>query len=184
LPGSSRNYAIEAGLALAIAGGLVVGALVRSPRPWAATLTVGCLALLGVQAVDLWRLPERAYGRRPPSAQVTHGYANVLAFLEVEGERGPVLAEDVGLLVQAGLPVAYHDPSLMAKLAAAGSWEQRPLLDEIEQRRFAFILTEVNLEEDPERAGRWTPEAVAAIRAHYRVLHRDILTIFAPRPDG
>jgi 4-amino-4-deoxy-L-arabinose transferase-like glycosyltransferase len=182
LPGSSRNYALEAGVALSIAGAVGLGWLARQPRRWPALAALGCAALLGAQAVGLWQLPERSYGRRPPTAEATSRFGVMLNFLRTEAD-GPVLSENVGLLVQAGLPIEYYDPSLMYKLAIAGAWDQQPLLEQIAARHFAYILTEANLETSPERAGRWTPEMIAAIHQHYRVLYRDILVIYAPRDE-
>jgi hypothetical protein len=181
LPGSSRNYAIEAGLALAIGAGLAVGWLGQSRQRLARGLALGCVALIGWQAVVLWNLPERTYGRRPPTAEATGRMRVMLNFLRNEAAPGPVLSENVGLVVQAGRPVEYNDPSLMYKLAMAGTWDQQPLLDQLTARHFAVIMTEINLETSPERAGRWTPEMIAAIQANYRVLHRDVLIVYTPR---
>jgi hypothetical protein len=181
-PGSSRNHALEAGLALALASGAaLVEAAASGPR-WRPLVTGSLVALLAWQAAIVWTLPERDFGRRPPLPSVTARHKGILNFLKSEAD-GPVLSEDIGLLVQAGLPVEYHDPSLMQKMADAGHWDEQPLVDAINDRRYTYILTEGDLVQSPERAGRWTAETVAAIRANYRVLFRDVLTIYEPRKD-
>lgn len=190
-PGSSRNYALEAGLGLALSSGLSIGYLMRlvdhqSQRRvarMATGLSLALCGLLGLQAQHLWQLPEREFGRRWPTTQVTRGYDHVLNFLSSTDD-GPVLSEDPGIVVQAARQLEYYDPSLMQKMADAGSWDQQPLLEAIEARHFSVILTLVDLERSPERAGRWTPEVVAAILANYRLLYRDALMIFVPRQDG
>jgi hypothetical protein len=182
-PGSSRNYAIEAGLGLAIAAGLAFAWLYQHPWHWSAAARLLLIGLLGWQAVTFWVLPERAYGRRPPTSQATAGRQNLLRFL-TSTSHGPVLSEDPGLLLQAELPIEYYDPSLMQKLADAGVWDETLLVEQLQQRHFSVILTEVDLEREPERAGRWTAATVAAIRQHYRLLYRDVLMVWVPREQG
>jgi hypothetical protein len=95
---------------------------------------------------------------------------------------GEVLADDVGLLYAAGRPLRYDDPSTMGPAASSGVWDQSGLLQEIAERRFSAILIPVNVERDTvDVTGRWTPEMLAAIRAHYRLAFRDTIFTYVPK---
>ena len=95
---------------------------------------------------------------------------------------GEVLADDVGLLYAAGRPLRYDDPSTMGPAAGSGVWDQRGLLQEIAERRFSAIMLPVNLDRDSvDATGRWTPEMLAAIRAHYQLAFRDTIFTYVPK---
>jgi hypothetical protein len=92
------------------------------------------------------------------------------------------LADDTGLLFQAGRELRYDDPSTMGPAAAIGVWDQSGLIEEIRQKKFSAILIPVNAEKsaiDP--AGRWTPEMLAAIKEHYTLKFRDKIYTFVPK---
>ena len=95
---------------------------------------------------------------------------------------GEILADDTGLLFQAGRDLRFDDPSTMGPAAAIGKWDQSGLLEEIAQQRFAAIMIPVNLEHsDLDPAGRWTPEMLAAIKQHYQLAFRDTIYTYVPR---
>ena len=95
---------------------------------------------------------------------------------------GEVLADDVGLLYAAGRPLRYDDPSTMGPAARSGVWDQRGLIQEIAEQRFSAILLPVNLDRDTADAtGRWTPEMLVAVRAHYRLVFRDTIFTYIPK---
>ena len=54
--------------------------------------------------------------------------------------KGDILCEDMGLLVIAGRRIVL-DPHKMTSLFRDGVWNQRPLIEDIERRRFALIIT-------------------------------------------
>jgi len=63
--------------------------------------------------------------------------------------KGDVLCEDTGLLPISGKPILL-DPHKMTSMFHDGRWDQRPLLEDIERRRFALIIS------------RWDPQGGAS----------------------
>jgi hypothetical protein len=192
--GSHHNHLLEMHLALALAGCAALGAILRSTepaRPGAAAegsrpqrssrvaglaMVIAAVVLTGAQ---LWQT------RQPPE-----WYAGELApedpperFLNfIRNTPGEILADDTGLLFQAGRELRYDDPSTMGPAAAIGAWDQRGLLEEIAQRKFSAIMLPVNVEtSDRDPSGRWTPEMLAAIREHYDLKFRDRIYTYVPK---
>ncbi|MCU0492421.1 MAG: hypothetical protein MUD01_12570 [Chloroflexaceae bacterium] len=100
----------------------------------------------------------------------------------IQSQPGEVLADDVALLLAAGRPLRYDDPSTMGPAVTSGIWDQTNLLNEVANRRFDLILLPFDatrLERDPN--GRWTPEFIAALRQHYRLLYRDVIFSYVPK---
>ena len=84
---------------------------------------------------------------------------------------GKVLANDVGLLLAAGRLLRYNDPATMGPAVQSDLWDQRVLLDEVAKQRFSLglmLFDASRLDSDP--SDRWTPELVAALHTHYRIL--------------
>jgi hypothetical protein len=180
--GSDVNYLIEfMGVTYVICGAVVARALSAAAR-------------LTSTGTPLWRGPALAALLLPLLLlwQATAGYRDVGAEAPVPGpviraekERvrnliagtaGPVLCEDLTLLLRSGKPVDFA-PFEMTHLAARGRWDQGPFLHRIEQREFALIVLEFDLFATP-RGGaelfsyeRFSPEMIAAMRRSYR-LHR------------
>jgi hypothetical protein len=156
--GSNLNYLMEFGVALSMAAGMLLGCLRVWPR-W----RLLAMVLLTVQAAVLlvpsqWhQLAELRMGTRAANAEL-------LDIVQAAG--GPVLAdEDMGLLPLAGRPIEFQ-PFELTQLAAAGSWDQQPVVDAIYGHQFAVILVfsfpDFGVEQE-----RWTPEMLGAIVATY-----------------
>ncbi len=77
------------------------------------------------------------YGTRIPER------TRALAALEadIRAAPGPVLSDDMVLLMRAGKPVPW-EPAIFAELASTGRWDERAILDRIESRAFAFVVTQ------------------------------------------
>ncbi|MEN9939041.1 MAG: hypothetical protein RLZZ387_5620 [Chloroflexota bacterium] len=173
--GANHNHLLESHLALAMAGGCALG--------WAAgaaargrPVALAAVALAGLQLVLAFGPPgwyaDQLAPEDPPERFV--------AF--IRATPGEVLADDTGLLMAAGKPLRYDDPSTMGPAARSGLWDQRGLVEEIAQRRFAAIMLPLEVEESLEDpAERWTPEVLAAVRQHYRLLYRDRISTYVPR---
>jgi hypothetical protein len=73
----------------------------------------------------------------------------------------PVASENMTVLMQAGKQVIF-EPAIVTELASVGRWDERPLIDMISKRQFAFMIT---MSGDP--AARRTPAFEAAMRAAY-----------------
>jgi hypothetical protein len=173
--GANHNHLLETILALAIATGIAAG--------WAATLlarrplmALTLCALLIAQLGLAYRPQQWCIGELAP----TDPPERYLVFMR--HTPGEILADDVGLLFAAGRPLRYDDPSTMGPAARSGVWDQRGLLQEIAERRFSAIMIPVNVErETVDASGRWTPEMLAAIRAHYRLAFRDTIYTYVPK---
>jgi hypothetical protein len=173
--GANHNHLLESHLALALAAGCAAG--------WIASLqlqrwpTIGLILILIAAQIVLAYTPPRWYR----GELVPHGTpARYLDF--ISSQPGEVLADDVALLLQAGRPLRYDDPSTMGPAAQSGVWDQSGLLREIAEQRFSAILIPADVERDTtDASGRWTPEMLAAIRQHYRVLFRDTIMVYVPK---
>jgi hypothetical protein len=98
----------------------------------------------------------------------------------VEQTPGRILSEDLHLLLRAGKPVEYDDPFMMAQAARSGLWDERRFIADLEAQRFALVLLEYDIT-DVGRSPRWSPAALAALRANYEILHRDAIHIHRPK---
>ena len=192
--GANHNHLLECLLALALTAGIAAGwmaELLRSantrefPRIlinyfshsyYSRMISGVILTLLAIQIALAYR-PQSWYTGELAPADPPDRY---IAF--IRATPGEVLADDVGLLYAAGRPLRYDDPSTMGPAASSGVWDQRGLLQEIAERRFSAILLPVNLDRDSvDATGRWTPEMLAAIRAHYKLAFRDTIFTYVPR---
>jgi hypothetical protein len=193
--GANHNHLLECLLALALTTGIAAGwmaELLRSanvrefPRiPTSHSLYLryswifsGAILVLLVTQIALAYRPQQWYiGELAPDDPPDR----YLAF--IRATPGEVLADDVGLLYAAGRPLRYDDPSTMGPAANSGVWDQRGLIQEITERRFSAILLPVNLDRSSvDATGRWTPEMLAAVRAHYKLAFRDTIFTYVPRP--
>lgn len=88
----------------------------------------------------------------------------------IETAPGPVLAQQAGfaLFARGGIHVQlFH----FTALARAGMWNGEKLRREIEQRRFAWVVTEFPIEEGRPRADdleRFTPEVIDELKRGYK----------------
>jgi hypothetical protein len=98
----------------------------------------------------------------------------------VEQTPGRILSEDLWLLLRAGKSIEYDDPFLMAQSAARGVWDEWRFVGDLEAQRFALVLLEYEIT-DVGRSPRWSPAALAALRANYEILHRDALFVHRPK---
>src|SRR5204862_2603004 len=133
-------------------------------------------ALVAVQLALAFQPQEWSTGELAPNDPPER----YLAF--IRNTPGEILADDVGLLYMEGRPLRNDDPSGIGPVALSGVWDQRGLVEEINQRRFSAIMIPLNVKRsasDP--AGRWTPEMIAAIRANYRLAFHDTIDTYVPR---
>jgi hypothetical protein len=79
----------------------------------------------------------------------------------IERAKGPVLSEDMLLLVKAGKEVPA-EPAIIQELASSGIWDERPLIRMIEENRFPIIVAE-----DIADRQRYTATVAAAITRAY-----------------
>lgn len=175
--GANHNHLLETHLALAIAAGCAAGWAARA-LPRRPLLALPLLALLSAQLLLAFRPPDWYANQLNPNDPPER----FLTFMR--HMPGEILADDTGLLFQAGKPLRYNDPSTMGPTARTGKWEQRGMLEDIAARRFSAIMIPVNVEKETlDASGRWTPEMLAAIKQHYRLLYRDTIYTYVPREE-
>ncbi len=159
--GSNMNYLLELCAALSLAAGAWV-AWSRG-RPW---LRSSLLLLLALQA---WLLMQTS--QRDPVADLKGRLAQPQsAFTELEqivaDAEGPVLADEfMGLLTLQDKRLAIQ-PFEVTQLAAAGLWDQSPLLASIRSQEFPAIFIH-HFRGYPVYEERWTKEMLGAIMDQY-----------------
>ncbi|MBC8163470.1 MAG: hypothetical protein H7Z42_19855 [Roseiflexaceae bacterium] len=173
--GANHNHLLETLLALAMAGGIMIGWAMRNLalRPVLASAVVG---LFGLQMALAFSPPEW-YGGELVRTGTPQRYIDFIKTVP-----GEVLADDPSLLYLADKPLRYDDPSGFGPVAHSGLWDQTGMIDDITQRRFGAIIIPIDVEaERIDPSGRWTPEMLAAIRTNYQVLYRDTEIIYIPK---
>ncbi len=156
--GASVNYFIDWMCAWSVLIGYLVAWLLTEGNNRSALALGGAFVLL-LQIGTLPLPPRRAF-------------ADQAGLVELQGLRervheaaGPVLSDDMVLLIKAGRPVLW-EPAIFTELTAMGRWDQTPLLAMLHARKFAFVVTTGGPGE-PAYDSRYTPEITAAIAASY-----------------
>jgi hypothetical protein len=166
--GASSNYWLEVTAAIAALIGLLAGRLVACPRTRAA-ITESGLALLVVGSLLVPIPGYQAVAREALHLLPDGGVAGVRAQLALipllAAELGEVLTDEPALAVAAGQPVAYEFV-IFGLLVGQGHWDERPILEAIEARRFSLVILTIPLEAPPAQA-RWSPALIAALRSSY-----------------
>jgi hypothetical protein len=183
--GSNLNHLLELVAALAIMGGVVAGELFSGayagrPVVRAAWIAVVAGTVLVHHQALRW---NRWVFVSPGTAWAERTGKPVLE--AVRAAPGRVLSENLTFASLAGKQVEYQLFDLV-QLQRKGRWDQRPLLEDIEQRAFVMVLLEFDLSGDPGwHADRFTPEMIAALRANY-VMGRQIgaYTLYVPAGDA
>jgi hypothetical protein len=175
---ANHNHLLESHVAIGLTSGAALAwALWVAPtKPIWLPIRVATLAILVLQ-IQLATQPQKVFeGEFKPGDPPAR-------FVEfIRNTPGEILADDVGLLIAAGKPIRYNDPSTMGPAARWGIWDQSGLLEEIAQKRFSAIMLRDDVEKDPyDDVGRWTREMRAAIREHYTLKFRDKIRVYVPK---
>jgi hypothetical protein len=177
--GSDLNYFIEPMAALALL------AAREFPRDWFARPTLASrLAAVGLLvAVACWAVANTLalVGSRRPLADARAEYVGLATL--VASERGIVISDDACLLVETGKPV-HLQPFVMSRLAEAGRWDQRPVLEELAGGRVRMIIAQ--LRPAAVFRSRYTPEMRHLITERYLPVRTYRLagefTVLVPKP--
>jgi hypothetical protein len=162
--GSNVNYFIEPMCVCAIGAGLLIGvcsqAVFGSPGGRDIALRLGLVCVtLALLAVMTKRRPFCVADRLDPGLVAIQ--ENLVQ--EIARQDRPVLSEDMVLLLRAGREVPI-EPAIFRELAQTGLWDQRRILDLIDSRAFAFLITTPDKIYTPQH---YTPEMLAAIARAY-----------------
>lgn len=177
--GATINYLLDLAAAASLALASAAPVLARAPQYPAVALAnllvaVALLDPLGVvpgrtATTGAWGDPSRIAS----------------ASAELAGDE-TVLAEDSGLLIATGHQVAIDDLFLWSHLAARGTIDPQPLLDQVRSARFTAVVSEVELSRLADAPGyeraRWDPRLVQAVEVRYRLATRAAGGLFIYRP--
>jgi len=179
--GANNNHLLEPLLASCILVGVLVGlCAARWRQPSAAALLVATLLLLAVQLPQLGAVGAWYDTTLLPSAMRAERLTQVTEL--VRQGQGEILTDDSFLLLRAGKTGAYQNVPMLGALASAGRWDESPLLQDLARHRFALIVIDTDVTR-PELTGvYWSPAVLAALQRYYRLLYRDIVFTYAPRP--
>lgn len=139
--GSNINYLIEWMAVLAVLLGIAVHDAVDTAfcatQPTSKRVFVPVLLtlLIGIQALIVHPLID--YTERMAARRVTE--LEVLQRL-VSSAEGPVVSDDMVLLVRSGVPVQW-EPAIFAELASTGAWDESEFIQRIRAGKFAFFVT-------------------------------------------
>ncbi len=171
--GANLNYGIEWLCWASLLVGLLVAHMLR-PAAESGAERVGPLPALLL-------LPPLLLGGPPIAAAdlALHRQERSTLLEEIRAASGPVLSDDMVLLLQAGKPVPW-EAAIFAELASTGQWDERLIVDRIRARAFALIVTEDTPDSDVFRS-RYNPAVAAAIAEAYPVRdRRAYMTVHRP----
>lgn len=175
--GANHNHLLETILALSIVGGCAAGWLAHTANQ-RHLIGGGLLALCFVQ-IWLANQPQPWFVGELAQPDPPERFVNFM-----RNTPGEILADDVGLLLMAGKPIRYDDPSTMGPAAVSGVWDQSGLIDDIANQRFSAIMIPEDVVAEPvpyDGVGRWTAEVRTAIREHYELKFRDRINTYVPK---
>lgn len=186
--GANHNHLLETHLALVLISTSLVGTPLYSlQKSWKAgqeqayIWKVSLLACLGIAllALQFWNFVERPawYGNQFDPLDNHSGRYLAL----IRSQPGEVLADDVALLVAAGRPLRYDDPSTMGPAVESGVWDESHLIEEVRQQHFSVIMLPIGPNETVDAKGRWTSAFLTVLHESYKPLYRDRITTYVPR---
>ncbi len=163
--GSSRNYFIE----WMCCWCAWIGVLVAAPharrfvpphlRAACALLIPACLLL------QLWPLPGALAQLRRDQFSAEHAGASAALLARARGLHGPILSDDMVMLLQSGREVPL-DQCVLLELSQVGVWHENLLVDLLAHRFFAAVVTAYG-PGDPTFNGRYLPATQAAMLRSY-----------------
>lgn len=123
-----------------------------------------------------------AWEYRLPTAVERHGYERVAS--SVADTAGPIYGDNVGLGVLAitGHEVRVTDPFTLAAEVRMGRWDDSALVADVVAKRYRLIALRGDITKmDPAHPpGDMTPGLIRAIRAHYHLVERNVVWLYAP----
>ena len=173
--GSSINYFLEWFFALGLFAAM--GPAEFNGRPFRTqmqnALAIGIPTALAIHA---WFVPLPRTGY---DANSERGRQLAALSREIRATDKPVISDDMVLLIRSGKPVLW-EPAIFAELASTGDWDERPFIDKVRKRDFAFFITwgQRGFERFDER---YNPAVAQAIDAAYPLMEKAAgLTIHRP----
>lgn len=168
--GSWLNYFLEWGFIIALLTGfaLVDSALAATgkARDFKPNLLIFFLPFaIALQAYILPNVAHQEYLTNPAREREL----NELVALTKIAPR-PVISDDMVILLRSNKTVQW-EPAIFAELASIGAWDERPFINKIMAREFAFFITEGG-PNDPLYNSRYNKSVSQAIDTAYPVKRR------------
>jgi hypothetical protein len=172
--GASDNYLIDWFSELAILVGIAMVPVLRSTLRLPAKPNVILLGLVGI----VLPLQTAGAGLLPDRGAVKVQERGLDAIVDrIRQSKRPVISDDATLVIRAGQSMRW-EPSIVAELGSAGRYDEARFVTLIEERRFAFFVTDGD-RGDVVFDQRFNPKVVEAIHMAYprheriggRVLH-------------
>lgn len=173
--GAWENYFLEAVTMVCVFAGFSIARLMNTPMRWRWALP----ALLLVQLALFWnehdpRLAQQLFD------QARMGNAQVAPL--VRAASGPIISEDMGLLVTNGKPIEYYTFPY-STLARAGRWDQHWEIENLRAGRFPLVILLQGTREDVDHFGNFTRDFVSALDYGYAVKTQDgRYVVYEPAP--
>lgn len=163
--GASTNYLIEWNLALTLLAGLalvdLLTPLIRSEGASQASAMATVLPVLFIAQLLLHPGMSGWIGKALESQS-----RDTAAVVEtIRAAPAPVISDDMVAVLRGGKPVLWES-AIFAELASIGVWDEKPFLDQIRERRFAFFVM-THAEDKRLFNSRYTPAVKAAIDSAY-----------------
>ena len=147
--GAAENYFLEWDAGVAVLGGFFVatvltlrGAYRIGPIEWASLLLPTIWVLSTAPAV--YRDIHPSSFMRARNQMMRSSYSQLIPL--IRAQPGPVISEDMMLLVKADRPIPM-EPAIFAVLAARGVLDEEPFLARLRQQQFSLIIVIHELEE-------------------------------------
>jgi hypothetical protein len=163
--GAAENYFLEWDAGMAILGGCFIAAVlarrrasVLDPVEWA-SLLLPIIWVLNTAPI-VYRSVRPSDFMRAQNQMMKSSYGQLIPL--IRSEPGPVISEDMTLLVKADKPIPL-ETAIFYVLAVKGVVDQEPFLARLRRQEFSAIIVIHELKEV------FTPQMARTIADHYRV---------------
>jgi hypothetical protein len=154
--GSAQNYQFEIIFASAILGGLGLSEFLRQESKLL-TGTFVAIPLIILFSRGLVEFPDAGYADRSKEATQIISDANY-----------PILSEKSGIVLDAGKTPYLCDPFILEQMAKMGTWDEAPLLNDLNTNRIPYVITQYKLPDYQHY--RFNKPVQESILANYHVI--------------
>ncbi len=196
--GADHNHLLMPGLAMSAGVGALLAQLLvnltgdqrpatdlvfRNPQSAIRNLFALAAALLVAIYILLTSEPSSWYA--PDLTMPTADQQEQLRKIVLNVSKNPgtlFFSDDPGLLALAGKQTTYDDPFTMAALATENRWDETAYRTHLANGDFSLLLLACDVNNPNTcRSDTFTPGVLAAIRAGYNVLFRDVVFTYVPK---
>lgn len=130
-------------------------------------LTTIAIILFTTHAYNIASLHKKfVWVKEPTTADMMNG-DRVLSIIKKHS--GDIISEDAAFLILSSREVLY-EPFIMSTLAKEGKWNDKPIIDAIENKRFSLIITTVDLFNKEQFFFNYNTNFIDAVKKNYHLL--------------